>query len=264
MKQIDIKKCHELLLELGKDFHRICSENGIKYYMLGGSMLGAVRHKGFIPWDDDMDFGIPRDDYEKFKNIAPNFLMTNHTLCLRGDNPYLCADTIKIMDNRTQIRIVQSTDEYSGGIGVFIDVFPLDETNMTWKTKLRYRLFTIVNAINYANRTEDSHRPFYKKVISKIIKAMPFINNKTMAIIDDALIKHQVKGDYFANYYGAWGLKEFVPKYIFGNPVLYDFEDTKFYGVEYPDNYLKLLYNDYMKMPPVEKQHIHLEGFEWK
>ena len=72
-------------LEIAKDIKRVCEENGIRYHLAFGSLLGAVRHKGFIPWDDDMDFGMLREDYERFLEIAPKklkdefFLQTWHT-----------------------------------------------------------------------------------------------------------------------------------------------------------------------------------------
>lgn len=70
MKEITTaQELHGILIELGEVFHRICMKHHLTYYMLGGTMLGAIRHKGFIPWDDDMDFGMPRADYERLKQL---------------------------------------------------------------------------------------------------------------------------------------------------------------------------------------------------
>ena len=70
----NIELLHEADLAIVKEVVKICDQNGLKYYMLGGTMLGGIRHKGFIPWDDDMDLGVPRKDYERFLEIAPNLL----------------------------------------------------------------------------------------------------------------------------------------------------------------------------------------------
>ena len=74
----DIKIIQDKILSILKEFINICEENNLTYYALGGTLLGAVRHNGFIPWDDDIDIGMPREDYEKFKKIASNVLPENY------------------------------------------------------------------------------------------------------------------------------------------------------------------------------------------
>ena len=70
MEQLETKECHKYLLRLAKTFHKICTRNNVPYYMIGGTQLGAIRHKGFIPWDDDIDICMPRDEYEKLLSIV--------------------------------------------------------------------------------------------------------------------------------------------------------------------------------------------------
>src|SRR5574344_2038504 len=103
MEKIDIDECHQILLDVAKDFHKICVKNGIPYYMLGGTMLGAIRHKGFIPWDDDMDFGIPREYYKTFINIAEQELKPQFLLKSRFNTSYIKLDVLKLEDTRTVI-----------------------------------------------------------------------------------------------------------------------------------------------------------------
>ena len=77
MKNLSGVELHSVLLEIGKAFHNICGKNNIPYFMLGGTMLGAVRHKGIIPWDDDMDFGVPREYFDKLKKALCEELPSN-------------------------------------------------------------------------------------------------------------------------------------------------------------------------------------------
>ena len=83
MRPIDIEEAHHILLDIAKAFTKVCDENNIPYYMLGGTMLGAVRHKGFIPWDDDMDFGVPREYYDLLINVLEKELPSPYRCCLK-------------------------------------------------------------------------------------------------------------------------------------------------------------------------------------
>ena len=74
MEREVLEKVQPILLEIALEIRRVCEENGIRYFMYRGTFLGAVRHRGFIPWDDDMDFAMLREDYEKFRRIAPRAL----------------------------------------------------------------------------------------------------------------------------------------------------------------------------------------------
>ena len=102
MRQItDISEVHQILLGIAKEFDRICRENDIPYYMLGGTMLGAVRHKGFIPWDDDMDFGVPRPYYDRLVSVLESELLHPYRCCTYRNNQGVFAPFVKIDDYRT-------------------------------------------------------------------------------------------------------------------------------------------------------------------
>lgn len=256
MKQIaDIKEIHSILLEIAKEFHRICVKHSIPYYMLGGTMLGAIRHKGFIPWDDDMDFGVPRKYIKRLLEVLRNDLPSHLSLITSFDDYGVANEIIKITDKRT---IVDETGKENilNKMGLFIDVFPLDITNNDWSTFSRNHLYSVLLSVNNL-RYYPSSRPI-KKVIGFVIKCIPV--RLFLRLIRLMLTQ---TGNYITNYSGAWGSKETVFKDVFGNPLLYSFEDCYFFGVEDNHNYLKSLYGNYMQLPPEQKRHTHLINVYW-
>ena len=112
------------VVEMAKVFHDFCDKYGLKYYMLGGTMLGAVRHKGIIPWDDDMDFGMPREDYDRLIALKDK-LDHKYTFNVHTDNPNYKYGFCKMYDESTTY-LEQLTDETQFVGGVYIDIFPLD------------------------------------------------------------------------------------------------------------------------------------------
>lgn len=246
---------HRRALALGKCFHRICEKNSIPYYMLGGSMLGAVRHKGFIPWDDDMDFGVEREYFNKLVQILNEQLPENYRLVSKDNVKGFYGGFIKIEDRQTLVKEHLTDFEY----GVSIDIFPLDRTNNNFSLFSKNRIINTLYKIHSYRFYNLKNYSLSKRCISKLLHIIHFPFNKDFIykIIDKHLLKD--KGDYLANHYGAWGMKETVHKDTMGKPILYDFEDTRFYGAENYKDYLTSLYGeDYMILPPEEKRKIHI------
>ena len=120
LRQVQLKQ-----LEIAKEIKKICDENEIKYFLDSGTLLGAVRHKSFIPWDDDLDIGMLRDDYEKFINIAPQKLSNNFILqTWKTDEEY--ANAFAKIRMKNTLYIESSTNGNNMNHGIFIDVFPYD------------------------------------------------------------------------------------------------------------------------------------------
>ena len=121
--------------------HQFCEENGIKYYMIAGTLIGAIRHKGFIPWDDDIDIAMPREDYEKFLKIFPEYGKKNNLLAVNNrTKPYYGRPMTKVIDTRTSL----TEPEYRSDdpIGVFVDIWvmdgvPDDASKGDWLKKMR-------------------------------------------------------------------------------------------------------------------------------
>ena len=261
MKPItDVEELHDILLGIGKEFHHICTEQHIPYYMLGGTMLGAVRHKGFIPWDDDMDFGVPREYYERLKQVLAKQLSSTYKVLTIENSDSISFDFVKISDERTVMNEIFK-ENVKDSFGVNIDIFPLDKS--TSKKGITKLVSTIKKVSQYV-WLSTKQRPLHKKIIAYVLKVLLFWCNKM--VVSNFINKHLLpnKGDYVSNIYGAWGIKETVKDDVMGKPQLYEFEDTEFFGVARPDAYLKSLYNDYMQLPPIEKRHIHITGAFWK
>ncbi len=259
MKPINsIDELHSILLEMAKAFHFICEEENIPYYMVGGTLLGAVRHKGFIPWDDDMDFGVPRKYYLSLQNKLREKLPPQYSV-LNKEDKIIVSGYFKIADNRT-VHSHKWNEDPNMQFGVNIDVFPIDYVSKKWKRHFITYLLKIQGYKMY----DASERPMHKRLMAYLVKAL------LLAVSRDGIInfieKYLVESDgpELTNIYGVYGQRETVPAVFFGKPKLQDFEDTKLYGVECPHDYLKAIYGDYMKLPPKEKQKVHIIDMYWK
>ncbi len=260
LRRIDIKECHQHLLEIAKCFDQLCATHQIPYYMLGGTMLGAIRHRGFIPWDDDMDFGIPRPFFDQFIKVAEKELPKQYSLLTRQNSPAIPKGFIKIQLKGSKliekVFVTQKTDFYNG---IAIDVFPLDGCDSTsWLDRLRIKyIFTLIR-IHEGRFCSLDIRKGVKKLVAAIIKALP-LNDKKLTDRIDQLIQswNYEKSSMLSNCYGHWKEREIIHKLIFGEPKPYAFGPLFLYGVSDADGYLKQLYGDYMLLPPKEQQLTH-------
>ena len=251
MNHIDINQCHKLLLKIAIEFDQICTKYDIPYYMLGGTMLGAIRHRGFIPWDDDMDFGVPRCYYnmliQKLESELPSSLKLR--TASKGEVLY---DGCKIEDISTEI-VEEGKEDKTGCL--FIDIFPLDIGNGSWGVLSRNWWIKHIMGINiYKYQWPNT---YVEKIVAFFVRLFP--QNFFLKISRKMLFN---SGDYILNYGGYWGAKEIVSKVAFGVPKRYEFEVTTFNGVSNSDMYLKKLYGNYMELPPIDKRHHHILSFK--
>lgn len=157
------------LVELGilKDIDQVCRANRITYFLDSGTALGAVRHGGFIPWDDDIDIGMPRDDYERFLEVAPTVLGEKYEVSDPRDNPHQAALFAKVMLKGTRFA-TEETMEAGFDQGVFVDVFPYDvlSANPVIEKKQRRACFfwQSVSYLRASSRIVVPHGGFLGKV----------------------------------------------------------------------------------------------------
>lgn len=262
MEPITIEELHNLLLDIAKEMHDILVRHDIPYYMLGGSQLGAVRHQGIIPWDDDMDFGVPRDFFQNAVDVLSRELPPRYKLRTTFDSPRILGDLCKIEDTATLIQETTWKSHLKDEMGVFIDLFPLDYSDGKYDLFSRDRVIGFLVGLQKYRFCSLKPRPFGKKIVAAIIKIVLLGVNRPFFTMFIRRFLLKKSGSHYANYYGAWMKKETVPISVFGVPTLYKVNDIMLYGVQDADKYLKSLYGDYMKLPSLEwrNAHLHLAG----
>lgn len=255
------KDVHAVLLGILQWFHEQCMKDGFRYYMVGGTMLGAVRHKGFIPWDDDIDVGMPRKDYLEFiRKYAHASCMPYQVECADNDNLDYRYRSAKIYDTSTTL-IEHKRCRIKRGI--YIDVFPLDGIGNTYETACKnfrpiYRSIHLHDMVTCAFRKGRKWHKNLSIILGRIISPL-FISERRINYRINELCSRRDFDDfkYAGNLVGNWGIKEIMKRSYFGSPRPYSFEGLTILGVEKPHEYLSSLYGDYMKLPPMEKRVSH-------
>ena len=244
----ELEQLKKIELEMLKAFINVCEQLDLKYYIVGGTLLGAVRHKGFIPWDDDIDVGMPRKDYEIFIENAQSFLPSKYFIQTHITDPEWMMHFCKIRNSETTF-IESSVSKLHINHGVFIDIFPLDFYNKE-KFPFKNRMLAGIECSAFSIQVNKA-KLFFKKVISFCFSLEKAYKKR------EELFKSQKEGEYIANYCGAWGEREIMPKDYFGQGGEGEFEGLKVILPEKYDLYLTHLYGNYMELPPIEKRVSH-------
>ena len=267
----DIEKLHEIDLVILKAVVNICNDYNLKYYMLGGTMLGAVRHKGFIPWDDDIDLGMPRDDYEKFLELAPKHLPEYLQVVNYRNNKDYHYYITRIIHTETKV-IEERIGNELKYTHASIDIFPIDGTPNNFLARKFYYFRVMYHralmSLCYKDSIDRSRpRSKIEKIFLWFMLKLPIEKlttpYKQKCKIDKLLRKHKIdKSKYIGNIMGAYRTREIVPKDYYGEGKLYDFEGLKLRGVDKYDEYLSYTYGNYMELPPEDKQKTHFKIVE--
>ncbi len=247
-------------VELGilSDIADFCDSHGLKYYLAYGTLIGAVRHKGFIPWDDDIDIQMPRDDYNKLIKIFNEENEGKHLKLISPYEPDSFHSFVKIIDTRT-VKI-ESGFKYKGAepLGIDVDVFPLDgqpdddavyskwydrkqkiykmmqfvllDPNISWKHKIVCTCLQLIRSkADYQKKADKLQAP-YNYEESKFVGC-------TASLFNSRKNRH--------------------PKELYAESVLLDFEAKKFKAPVGYHEILTAMYGDYMQLPPEENQVTH-------
>lgn len=242
MNGSQLREVQQKELQILLEIDRICRKHSLTYYLIGGSALGALRHGGFIPWDDDVDIAMPRDDYGRFLEVCSTELSDAYFLQTHATQPnYPYPFTLVNLNNTTFIRSRLRRLRMHHGISV--DLFPLDGLP-------RHRLFQVA---------EVRLVEFLKSLI--IVRRLPlglspWITRWRCALIEWIMSRVSLRrANKWANIVG--GLREIMDREVYGTPRLADFEGHKLPVPNQCERYLTIMYGDYMKIPPVEERRGH-------
>ncbi|MBF7097340.1 LicD family protein [Alkalibacter sp. M17DMB] len=260
MEKIDIKTLQRMQIETLKEVDRICGKNSITYYFIGGSLIGAVRHKGFIPWDDDIDIAMMRPDYEKFTEICKEELSEKYFLQTYETDRFFYQSMARICILGTFI-----DEKYSEHLkfnkSVYFDIFPLDKIPEDKEEQKKHanairridKLIFLKSCYIY-DRGFLNYKLIGKKIVQKILNpiSFPFLMDKREKIIRQFEDSNSELVCSTASRYSYE--KQIHEASRFGKPYYMDFEGEKYPAPADWEGYLKQLYGDYMKLPPEEKR----------
>ncbi len=262
MKELTLQELKDIEFDILKVFDAFCKENNIRYFLAYGTLLGAVRYKKFIPWDDDVDVLVPREDYQKVLSLFKD--SEKYRLFAFEKNQDLLFPFAKICDMTT----LKVEPGYNNGVelGVDIDIFPLDawDDDLEKAKKEARKIKKTMGYLTFSKlNTARSQNPI--KFFAKLALMM-FCKIRGSKCFIRKIIKESNKPEQKGNnYVGAkswcvYGERGIIPAEAFAQAIEIEFEGEKFPAPIGYDAYLTCLYGDYLPEPPKEKQKTH-HGF---
>ena len=263
MKEISIEEMKQVELDVLREFHKICVENGFHYSIVGGTLIGAVRHKGFIPWDDDIDVTMTRPEYEKFKAFCKANKTGFDLICneLYSNYGYLFP---KLANPNTMI-IDDNVDRYELRNGVGLDIFIYDGMGNTREeavkrfnsTRAERELLVAANWKRYFR--SKTHAWYYEPArLALYIASRPVNFTRLIQKIEKKYEKYDFNNyKYVGNLCSDMRARSILPRNCFDDYVELDFEGEYFMAMKGYKEYLTTLFGDYMQLPPVEKRVTH-------
>ena len=256
----DISELRKIQMDILSYVDKTCREHNIHYSMSGGTLIGAIRHRGFIPWDDDIDIMLTREDYnrlicsiqEKFNNGERRYKILTHDIDHDFKFPYA-----KVVDEST---IVIEDVKGCKNFGVFIDIFPIDYIPSGKCSTLFIKQRVLYYLLNIKRLRWEKGRSFIKNILIIISQfaLLPLSDDKIISLMDK-VANNASKFPTKRRSCLVWGYgkKEIVPASIHDNHIDLPFEDRKYMAIKDYDIYLTSLFGDYMQLPPEEKQVTH-------
>lgn len=253
---LTLKEIQSIELEIMKELHNWCVKHKIRYCMGYGTLLGAVRHQGFIPWDNDMDILMPRPDFERMLELTKTYPISDHIRILHytRDKKYHYS-VARACDIRTKV-FAPYLVEQPDNLGIWVDIFPVDGIPEK-KQRLNVRLCSwFLKKLQRVDLYNSKNLVLVKNIKFILRFIFPNRNNIHMLKIDRFAKKCPFEGSVYVG-----DMVEILPislkRIEFEESILLKFEDAEFYAPKYWDEYLKKSYGNYMVLPPEEKRMTH-------
>ena len=268
MERITVQETKKIELNILISIREFCKENGIRYYLTGGSLIGAVRHSGFIPWDDDIDIIMPRKDYMHFIEIFPQEGLNGYKLLSPYTENDCCIVFSKVYDPHT-VKMDKEVEKKYWKYGVDVDIFPTDgvperEKDKQQFFKQQYKDFHIflalVGGFCFSGNLLKVVAKYIFTMIIKFMGKLGIINaNRICLRINDRARQYDVDEcqEIAMSIFPHYGKREITNRDRFLRQVELPFENELFTAPGNYDEFLTSLYGDYMKLPPIDKQKTH-------
>ena len=259
MRELNLKEIQQVEIQILDYFVSFCEKNNLRYYLSGGTLLGAIRHKGFIPWDDDIDVCMPRPDYIKFIELFGD--KQNHFELKSDIIGTFSLPFSKLFDSRT--KVITPYVNYSCEERIWMDIFPVDglpeDINSVKKIYKNIKFYRKIHGL--ANAKLGNGRNKLRKYIKYVLKPLVSLYgaNNCIQNIQEIAAKYKYEESIFvgAVTWGLYGEGERMRKDEFEKSTMVKFENKYYKTFSCWDSYLKGLYGDYMQLPPVEKRITH-------
>ena len=263
MKEMTIEEIKNVELDILLHFSDFCEKNNLRYYLADGTLIGAVRHKGFIPWDDDIDIEMPRSDFDKLTQLYQNSGKTPYRFVSpKSSDSYFCYG--KIIDTRT-VKIEKGIKYRGEYLGVDIDIFPIDGglEDMSKRNEACRKVHSLYE--KHLILAAGLYGTWKRKMKYYLYKIQYRSKNHLYDIIKEIALKYGFDESPYVIRYGIYSLGYSVEKKEYDETILLPFEGHLLRGPIGYDTILRSQYGKYMELPPVEKQITH-HGYSayWK
>ena len=261
LNDYDLETLKKIELDILIEIDKICKKHNIKYSLAAGTLLGAVRHEGFIPWDDDIDIMMLREEYEKFLKLASEELNEKYFVLDYRENRYYGFPFAKIMANNTVMK-EKSTSKTKVPVGVFVDIFPIDvasekklENESQYKNAQKLKNIMLCRGNYYFG--QHGIKAIIWKLRRLIYLLIPY--KKIVVTFEKLVHKHdKSNSNSFISLCGNVGVeKATYPQEWFQEYCLLPFENYKFMAIKEYKALLKKQYGDYMKLPSLSERKPH-------